>query len=422
MAQAEQVDGAIIAAVTSFLEDYTFPSASQLSTAKDDIGLVPSHHCPTEMDALEPWTDDDTCMSALAPVTKSYDQEEANTNQRQRTKRTVDKDAERKLRYRRKLRTERETLLKQSIELTRAVENLRSSHAEKLREQEPPMALAAWKAIATRQKEKRLEVEELQKRLRAAVISRSRVIEQMNSFLQSSDPARCVALCGHERAAGRSMLIDTFVDELDMLYSQTDQIVRCANFKVAPSMEFSLTPKRNGELEYFESAYATTVPFGFEQTVKAMSSLTLSDWGKGYDKKVVKKPGCTVGCTFDLDYHLKSGETAKLQGSLAVRKFDEADRAVFLMRSLTECPGDFVELYSDETSWMILRPSSTDPATNVSCGDNGVSTVVEIYSRVVQTGQSSPAIADRFAEVIAKTSEEDVVEILETLEKVLLDN
>ncbi|KAG7388225.1 hypothetical protein PHYBOEH_007981 [Phytophthora boehmeriae] len=420
MAQGEQVDGAIIASVTSFLEDYDFPSEpSHLSTAKGDTAFASSHHSPTETNDLTVWKDDNTFMSALTSVIETFDQEESNAIQIRRAKRKIDKDAERKLRYRRKLRAERETLLKQSIELTSVLENLRSSHAEKLREQERPMALAAWKMIATRQKEKRLEVEELHKRLRAEVISRSRVIEQMNSFLQCSDLARSVALCGHERAADRSALIDTFVNELDLLYSQTDQVVRHANFKMSSSIVFSLTPQRKDGFEYFESANATTVPFGFEQTVKALSSLILSDWGEDYAKKRVKKPECTMGCTFDVDYHLKSGETVKLQGSIASRIYGEDDRAVFVTRTLTECPGEFAELYSDETSWMILRPSSTDPAT---CGDNEVSTVVEIYSRVVQTGQSSLAIEDRFAEVIAKASEEEVEEMMETLEKMLIDN
>ncbi|KAG7388224.1 hypothetical protein PHYBOEH_007980 [Phytophthora boehmeriae] len=414
MPQDEILHGAIIASVDSFLEDYSFPSEESLSTAKN-------HHNLTAIDTLRLWMHEDEFASGLA-LESSLESSTGDCREVQEIFKTpaIRKTAQRKIRYRRKLKTERETLLKQSAELSTVLQKLRNAHAEKLREEGRSVALAVWKTIATQQKEKRLEVEGLHKRLRAEVISRSRVIEQMNSFLQCSDLARSVALCGHERAADRSALIDTFVNELDLLYSQTDQVVRHASLKMSSPMELNLTRKCKGGCEYFESANATTVPFGFEQTVKAMSSLMLSDWGEGFDKKIVKKPDCTIGYIYEEDYHLKTGEIAKLGVSTASRKYIETDRAVHVWRVLTEGQGDFEGLHADETGWMILRPSSTDSATTPSSGDNEVSTVVEIYTRVVQTGQTSPAIADRFTEVIAKTIEEEVEGMMKMLDKVLI--
>ncbi|KAG6943905.1 hypothetical protein JG688_00017373 [Phytophthora aleatoria] len=67
--------------------------------------------------------------------------------------------AKRRLKYRQKLKDEKETLQRQEMELSSELSRLQSAQkAEKMRYVNT-MSLSVWRAIATRQKEKRLEAE-----------------------------------------------------------------------------------------------------------------------------------------------------------------------------------------------------------------------------------------------------------------------
>ncbi|POM63121.1 hypothetical protein PHPALM_27630 [Phytophthora palmivora] len=99
--------------------------------------------------------------------------------------RTKLKANERRDRYRKKLRDERETLRLQERELSAKLSRLQEADA-KAKEEEKKMntlALSSWRATALRQKEKRLEAEYLQQQLKAAVRYRSELISHLNALL-----------------------------------------------------------------------------------------------------------------------------------------------------------------------------------------------------------------------------------------------
>ncbi|KAG2795100.1 hypothetical protein PC113_g22552 [Phytophthora cactorum] len=87
-------------------------------------------------------------------------------------------------RLQQRLAYEKETLQRQEMELSSELSRLQSAQkAEKMRYVNT-MSLSVWRAIATRQKEKRLEAEQNQRQLRAAVVGRARMIHQMKALLQ----------------------------------------------------------------------------------------------------------------------------------------------------------------------------------------------------------------------------------------------
>ncbi|KAG1691364.1 hypothetical protein DVH05_027026 [Phytophthora capsici] len=81
------------------------------------------------------------------------------------------KATERRDRYRKKLRNERETLRRQQRELSMELTRLQEAQAreKELEKARNTFALSAWRATAARQKEKRLQVEHEQQQLKAAV-------------------------------------------------------------------------------------------------------------------------------------------------------------------------------------------------------------------------------------------------------------
>lgn len=95
------------------------------------------------------------------------------------------KAADRRDRYRKKLQNERETLKRQERELSTELKALQEATAKAKEEEKKAntLALSAWRATAARQKEKRLEAENQQRHLKAAVAHQAELIRQMNALL-----------------------------------------------------------------------------------------------------------------------------------------------------------------------------------------------------------------------------------------------
>ncbi|KAG3032861.1 hypothetical protein PC121_g24379, partial [Phytophthora cactorum] len=75
--------------------------------------------------------------------------------------------AQRRLRYRQKLQDEKETLRQQATELSTPVTILENAQVELKTRQASNLMFGAWRAVAARQLERRLQAEQQQKLLRA---------------------------------------------------------------------------------------------------------------------------------------------------------------------------------------------------------------------------------------------------------------
>ncbi|POM68555.1 Hypothetical protein PHPALM_15274 [Phytophthora palmivora] len=131
--------------------------------------------------------------------------------------------------------------------------------------------------------------------------------------------------------------------------------------------------------------------------------------------EVDDEPRYTAKVKYEVKCQLEPGEISKLQVYSVVRKYEEPDRVVFVWRALTEGCGDLSGYHSDETGWLVLRPTGSV---------NYNATILESYVRFVplRVGKvsSRKVDPDRFANIVAKSGEEEVNEMGRMLEKMLL--
>ncbi|POM60985.1 hypothetical protein PHPALM_30074, partial [Phytophthora palmivora] len=307
----------------------------------------------------------------------------------------------RRLRYRQKLKDEKETLKREEVKLLSELKRLQKTQVDEKMCQVDNMTLSVWKAIATRQKEKRNEAEQTQRQLRAAVIGRARMMHQMNALLQTPERPKL----------DNGVLFNAFEAELDAVYAQTDQVMQDAEFKMSSTLQYK--PKRTTKqgVEVFDSADTTVIPFSFQETGRAISLLMLMDPDNCFTE-VDDEPRHTAKVKYEVKCQLEPGEISKLQVYSVVRKYEEPDRVVFVWRALTEGCGDLSGYHSDETGWLVLRPTGS-----VNCNATRLESYVRFVPLRVGKVSSRKVDPDRFANIVAKTGEEEVNEMGRMLEK-----
>ncbi|GMF34266.1 unnamed protein product [Phytophthora fragariaefolia] len=188
--------------------------------------------------------------------------------------------AQRRMRYRQKLKNEREALREQEIQLSQQLSVLQQARDEQKKTQVDKMTLNGWRATAMRQKERRIEAEAQQKKLRTAVVGKARLIHQMKALLQRPTvEEKKIKLypnsCGDE--GQNSVLLKTLLEDLDGLYAQTDQILQEMEFKMSSPLEYKPKKTCKQGIDIFDSADATVLPFGFEDMCRATSLLMMTD-------------------------------------------------------------------------------------------------------------------------------------------------
>ncbi|KAG1691363.1 hypothetical protein DVH05_027025 [Phytophthora capsici] len=320
----------------------------------------------------------------------------------------------RQSRYLAKVRCERETLRQQSIELSAVLQKLKRNQARSAAQAAGNVSLAAWKSTAVRQKELRLQAETKQRRLKALVEEQTRMIRCMDELLQQRMVCGPIASLMLPPSGGP--LFKVFAQELDVLYAMTNDVVAKAEIKLsARPMQFELTRDWSPDMTFLESLNATAVPFGFEETSRALTRTLLEDANGMYSRS--DEPKNTTALRRHMDFTHELGSSATLMLHTVVRKYVEADRVVFVWRALTEGQGDFRGLHTDETAWYVLRPAT-------SAGE-GSSLVLETYTRLVPVGFSltseSNARGNAFIKVLEKADEEDVDDMMQMFEQMLVN-
>ncbi|GMF18340.1 unnamed protein product [Phytophthora lilii] len=422
MADTSDVDADLLADVAGFLVECDLPSPPVDGPARagDDGLLLSSHQLLQETETL---------LSALDASAPSSDENSAANGNRDHlqsgqvsaAKRREIRNAQaakRRLRYRQKLKNEKETLQQEEVELTTKLSDLQKAAAEKKVPRGDQMVLSVWRAIATRQKERRFEAEAQQRQLRAAVINRARLIHQLNAMTQQPEKPEGTNKQLEDKRADEpkdgTVLFKTFLEELDGLYERTDQAMQDADFNMASQLQYKTKRTWKEGVEVHESADATVIPNSYDKTSRAVSLLMMTDPDAiDYDKEF-PEPASSATAQYFIDCQLEPGETAKLAVHVAVRRYKEAGRLVFVWRALNEGVGNLAGYHTDKTGWLVVRPHES----------NTKSTMLESFVRLVPMTVGDVACrevdSDRFAEVVAKTGEEEVNEMMQMLNKMLL--
>ncbi|KAG1703489.1 hypothetical protein DVH05_007436 [Phytophthora capsici] len=129
--------------------------------------------------------------------------------------------AKRRLKYRQKLKQGRKALQQQKLDLSAKLSSLLQKRKVEMRNQTKNPSLAVWKAIAIREKEKRIMAEQKRRQLREAVILQTSIFDQIKVQLQQhlieyTSPFWTDASEGESQG---------FVGELNDRFAQTDQVV-----------------------------------------------------------------------------------------------------------------------------------------------------------------------------------------------------
>ncbi|KAE8884238.1 hypothetical protein PF005_g5733 [Phytophthora fragariae] len=399
-ADEEQMDAASLAALTEFLRECETP----VEVHNASVGPFAAVLATQQPDAAQ---------ARVGP---------AAAERRRKVKNA--QAAKRRLRYLKKLATERKTLKTQEVELSAQLKGLQQTHAEeKTARNKKTLALSAWRATATRQKERRLESEDKQRRLKAAVANQSALIHRLSLLVQQQRLLSSLE-SGEQQAAARGRkgkaLLKTFVREMDAHYAKTDDVINKADFEMSPPLTYELTRKWSPDKSFLESADATVIPFSFEQTCRAVSLMILAP---SYNDEL-EDPDNTAVRTYRLNFSRELGNSATLVVYNAVKRYVEKDRAVFVWRALAEGQGEFDGLHTVETAWFVVRPlTAADEAE--ARATNGRAMILESYTRLVPVGFGRPsdndARANKFIKILAKADEADVNDMKQMLGKLLLD-
>ncbi|KAK1940823.1 hypothetical protein P3T76_007529 [Phytophthora citrophthora] len=326
--------------------------------------------------------------------------------------------AKRRLRHRQQLKLERETLKVQATELSSQLQELQTARVQREAKQGGNLMYGAWRAIAVRQLERRVQAEQQQKMLRAELVGNARKIHEMNvqlhDVLQGARETPFGLIEPNSDASGAE-LFKTMLSELDSHYARTDEVFQGLKFKKAPPGTYDLTRKWQNGVQYLDSTDRMEFPCDFEQTASAMTTIMMSDPGVNIENVESLDVEDAATFKFHAKYQFKPEKFAKVVLYGATRKYQEKDRVVFVWRCFIEGCGKFEGFNSNETMWMVIRSVESD--VEGTCG----STVVECYSRMVPMGFGEcDEDMDKFLKFLVKMGEEESKEMVEMMEKLLV--
>ncbi|GMF24370.1 unnamed protein product [Phytophthora lilii] len=349
-----------------------------------------------------------------------------------------EKAGQRRDAYRRRLKAEWASLRQQDAELSARLAKLQQLKAAEATQTAPgdSLALGAWRAVAMRQYESRMEAEALQKRLQAAVNSRAVMIQDLETVLRKrlrevetavTEDVPEVMEKKARLGTKDATLYTTYFDNLDALYERIDEVFREVGVHPTPGGILSGRPTRkmDGKTEYFETIGVGKVPFNFQRTCDAVWELA-SVPHRLEGRRVfngLPDPENSMALQFLSPLKRENGEILKLRTYHVARRYIEKSRMVLVWRALCEVDGEFPGLNSDETGWCIVHT----PVSDAHMFADPTTTLVQACIRMVpmhfQDGTSEKeGTVDQFMELLVKTGEEDHQEIERMMERLLLDD
>ncbi|KAG2794699.1 hypothetical protein PC112_g22939 [Phytophthora cactorum] len=318
------------------------------------------------------------------------------------------RDRKRRKSYRELRRLEREILEFQVKELSAKFCTMTQP-----RQASCSLSAAAWRTIAEQQLEALQLAELLQKRLKLAVESRSRLIREMHQRLGSKESlSKHVNLNKHKRVQLGSSdvdILETYLRGIDAVYAQTDPV-----FQTLPVESASRNPDSNWPFDaatgFFTFADRRNIPFDFKLASQiswqlAHTLLCKEDWML-YERP--EDSSNTIVFKLRLTRRMYCGRSVSVVQSMVGRRYCEKNRVVVVCRSFTEGEGLFRGMHSDETGWC-----STQPLGNPRKA--GTLLVISICHEPIHTEGNDPG-KEQFTRLLHTMGSEEFVEITSSLE------
>ncbi|ETK81417.1 hypothetical protein F441_13330 [Phytophthora nicotianae CJ01A1] len=409
-------DESFLADLNGFLHDCGVPDLEITAPNATDL-LQDSDHLLAETEAL---------LASYNTSIKTH-----KTPEELRHELRIAQAAKRRHRYRVKIKNERQTLQEQEKTLSEELKALQRARKKTRTIQENCIAVPLWKAIASRQMDGRLIAEEQERRLKCAVVSRAKVIQEVNNMMQQqlngvsspNAPGMTKTSNDVELDADDIALFEEYLQDMDEVYKQTDEAFEASGVEENPLVSYKEEPKwkRDGDLEYFENLDVSLIPSSFEKTSSAMwqAMLHVHRQKDRQHYRGVIDPENTIAVKCRIPSPKETGERVDMLIHLVIKRYIEADRVVTVWRALTEGDAEFAGMHSDETGWCIVRPTSTV--------DSGATvTVIQTFTRfipmAIATTFSNKAHADQFAKLVVTSGEEDGSEITRMMASLLIED
>ncbi|KAG3029255.1 hypothetical protein PC121_g5617 [Phytophthora cactorum] len=380
--------------------------------------------------------DTDSLLQSLYSATSPT----ANTGRSRKTAREISKMKadQRRDAYRQRVKVERATLRHQEAELSRRLALLKKRRIE----QKSPAILktsqgaVAWKAIATRQYEKRREAETLHKALRAEVTRRSVTIQDIQCVMQKrvggahKEVDELLEATESRSRTKDETLFNVYFASLDTLYAKLDEVFEEAGINSTPESTRILgeepTRKMDGETHYLENVGVTRVPFNYQRTCDAVWELLSAQHRQDerYDYHGLPDAENAKALQYCSSLRQENGGVLRSKTYQVSRRFAENSRVVIVWRALSEAEEEFPGLNMDETGWCVIHAPSSDS----NCSADSTSTLVQACIRLTPMshyqygGNEQRGKLDQFMELSVKTVAEDNLEIEYMMERLLLDD
>ncbi|ETP11166.1 hypothetical protein F441_13309 [Phytophthora nicotianae CJ01A1] len=439
--EGEKSVDAFLDEVATFLDQTDAPEGARnhsheaATTSVDDSLLLASHQLLAETEDLLASHKNSDCYQRQQDVRSASTNAKSSEDDRSESQCTDELSAEkrreirnalaaqRRVRYRQKLKDEKEVLKQQATELSAQLTSLETSQAERKAKHASNLMFGAWRAVAARQLERRMQAEQQQKLLRAEVVGRSRLIHQMSLLLdeplkinEQDPPISYAKYCEN----GVSALHKNMLEELDAAYLRIDDVMRDLDFKSVVSAAYNYSRKQKDGVVYFDNVDRIVFPYKFEQAADGLETVMMSDPDGGYETAKLKD---AIAMNYRVTYQISEAETVSFNIHGAAKRWRQKDRLVFLWRCFTEGLDEFEGLQSDETAWIVVRPPTEK--TDVNC-DQSCSTIIDSYSRLVPVGIGLSPVCDgavdRFVNILSKSGEVEFKQMMQMMEKVIIND
>ncbi|CAH0519013.1 unnamed protein product [Peronospora belbahrii] len=339
------------------------------------------------------------------------------------------KDAIRRSEYRKRQKEEKESLRNEIDKLSTKLVKLQDSTKanSSLLFTDAALSSCLWKAIATRQEQRRRAAEKEQVHLRAAILSRAGLIEDLCGFLKkrlydgTMENDEFGDLSRHKKRmrlkVTDSTLFETFITELYTIYLRTDDVFTACDLSLAaPSLPVAKANK--DECGFSQRVSRQILPFNFQQTCCLLwhiAKLKHQEQDRvSYED--VNDPDNIIATKIRISSP-RMGESVSMLQRAVVRRFHEINRVVIVWKVFSEGEGLFRGMHSDSTGWCIIRPTTNRSTTG---------TVVETCLRYVPMHLSNSStrapVVNEFTELVVEQADEENVSIFKTLEMLLLDD
>ncbi|OWY97595.1 hypothetical protein PHMEG_00031838 [Phytophthora megakarya] len=311
----------------------------------------------------------------------------------------------------------------QVVELTKKLNS-----AVQAKQTSAKQSSSKWMALANYQHQQRIQAETRNHQLRAAVDTRSKLIDDFRTLLADrlknvNSDMHLVESCLYKRLVFEQTniaILSQYMLELDTIYSQLDETRYAEDLdSVGEDMRSYVRTWKEDGSGRFLYVNKQNIPFNFQQTCKSLWRVeNLPDWRGGQEPFAgVSDPENTMAVKFRIGSGLESDLTV-LQRVVVVRRYQERDRMVIIWRSFAEGQGLYAGMHADETGWSVVTPLKGEPKAETR-SRSSLKTCIRHIPMHLNGANNQHPVARRFTSLVLDTRANESSKFLLALEKFL---